>query len=232
MPNIVLAVLLVGLWTQAPPPIRIGPTSDQLAGEDLGQIAAIARQEGGLVWLILGRSLSGPGGSSIPWESWTFLEPAAHAGPVRRGVLLRLVAQLPAVGAFASPKSWTIRAKGHWAQIVPPETTAATTENSHDVHRPFAVDEGLSDTILQEVVEVIRRSPALGRPVPTSGSQTPSPLLTQVQGSWAILAVRLQPDASVEVTLVRGADELSGQSVVLRRVANHWVVSSVNFWIA
>jgi hypothetical protein len=176
--------------------------------------------------------LSGPGGPSIPWESWTFLEPAAHTGPVRRGVLLRLVAQLPAVGAFASPKSWRIRAKGYWAQIVPPDTTATKVESRHDVHRPFAVDEGLSDTILQEVVEVIRQSPVLGRPAPTSGGKTPSSLVTQVQGSWPIFAVRLQPDASVEVTLVRDADELSGQSVVLRRVANHWVVSSVNFWIA
>jgi hypothetical protein len=232
MTNIVLAVLLVGLGVQAQAPIRIGPTSDQLAREDLDQFAAIARQEGGRVWLILGRSLFGPGGSSIPWEAWTFLEPAASTEPVRRGVLLRLVAQLPAVGAFSSLKSWRIRATGQWAQIAPPGTTAARLENSRDLNRPFAVDQGLSDTVLQEVVEVIRRSPVLDRPAPTSASQTPSPLVTQVQGSWPILAVQLRPDASVEVTLVQDAAELSGQSIVLRRVANHWVVSSVNFWIA
>src|SRR5512134_3028483 len=75
MVNIVLASLLVAFWVQTSPPIRLGPTSDQLTGEDLDQVVAIARQEGGRTRLILGRSLSGVARPSIPWEVWVFLEP-------------------------------------------------------------------------------------------------------------------------------------------------------------
>lgn len=229
--KIVLASLLVAFWVQASPPIRLGPTSDKLTGEDLDQIEAIARQQGGRTWLVLGRSLSGVARPSVPWEVWAFLEPTATSGPVRRGVLLRLVTQLPAPGAFASARSWGVSASSEWAQVSVPGAAADKFENSRDVNRPFSVNGGLTDAILQEVVGVVRSSPGLDRSTPASGSQTASPLVTQVQGSWPILAIRLQPDASVEITLVRDSDELSGQRVVLRKTGTRWVVASVSFWI-
>lgn len=231
MKNIVLALLVGGLWIQAVPPLRLGPTSDRLTAEDLDQIGAITQQKGGRSWLILGRSLSGPGGGSIPWEVWTFLEPAGPTGPVRRGVLLRLVARLPRVDAYAAPKSWTIRATRQWAQIVTPGQAPDKLEDSRDRNRPFAIEGELSDSILQEVVGVIRSSPVLGDPAPVGVNQAPSPLLCQVQGAWPILSIRLQDGGRVEVTLVRDDDELSGQTVVVQKTGRRWVLASVNFWI-
>jgi hypothetical protein len=86
------------------PTARIGPTGAFISIDDLNQIAKVACGDGAGVWL-----LEGPKPGWIASKRW-FVNAYCRADRVtaalRRGRMDTVTADLPTIGAYASPKTW------------------------------------------------------------------------------------------------------------------------------
>jgi hypothetical protein len=225
-----IALIATALLFQAGPSlqiIRLGPTGAHLTADDVDQMTRIALKAGAKPWVVVGSSPGRWMRLAPHWDVRIYLQPDRNTGGVRRGRMQDVTAVLPAVAAYTASKSWQIESSHEWAQVPLREENADELVNNRDPNRPFLVEGALSDQDLKSIVSIVRANPTgpAFRAVP--------PQLIQVEGTWPFRSVQLRSDSTVSVFLLgTDPDEMSGQSLVLRKVGNAWVVSAVSEWVA
>lgn len=141
-------VLLTVLLLQSP--VRFGSVSQTLTTVEVAEIEALVSPEGRRAWLIRDDpghpfALRYSRGSSI----WVYLHADSRSARLRRGHVLQLAAETPAVAPTAG--RWRASSKDRYAYVVP-STPSTPTGSFKDPNWPFLVDEGIDDNTLLSLV--------------------------------------------------------------------------------
>jgi len=179
---------------------RFGDLGRSLSEREMTQISDLAGAAEKPAWLVLGfRSLI-RGISTLT----VYLQPDVTTERLRRGRMLRLVAQIPP--AVSERSDWSVKETASYA-YVPIAGSGAEITGDQDLAWPFAVDGEIDDDTLISLVTFVRSRPALpGVPEGQAPREMPSAPLSAVRrrGDQFIVAIRLQENAYIfRATLVR-----------------------------
>ena len=154
------------LAAQATQPILL--TLDEgfrLSEDDLRQISAVARDDGGASpWLITVQFAMVPGAASAE----AFVQPTSERDGVRRGHVVGMLAR----PSDSVVRSWRYQSFADYAQVVVPGRTLNDVRGSEDPNRPFRVVTNFSDDELVSIVTFVR-----SQAVKWMGRETPIALI-------------------------------------------------------
>ena len=178
----------------------------------LTNIQRAASTNGARPWLLVSRPSQIRSGQLAGFSSIdVFLAPTNSTPDLRRGSVARV---------FQSDQNpiWTFSDRSDYAQVAVPNRSFDAIEGIQDLNRPFRVTGRFSDAELVSLVSLIRSSPVAPHPAPD-----------QVEGKWPIVSIGRIADGTVELGLYR--DDYSGQTVIVRREGERWMIVDVGIWI-
>lgn len=217
--------------TPLPVPILIGPTGGSLSASDLSQVVRLTAEGGGEPWMLVG--LPPPFADPARWFVDVYLAPDRTTAGVRRGRIQVVWARLPAIAAYAAPKTWQAASSAEYAQVPVPGTNPDAVRDGRDLNRPFRLFGVISDEALLSIVSLVRSSPVIAAPATRTTGQPVARIATTVEGTWPIARVVVKPDTTVEVELLNhDPREKSGQEILLRGTGQVWIVERLGLWIA
>jgi hypothetical protein len=211
--------------------VRLGPTGDRLTSDDVDQIRRLS-PDAKPVWLVVGHPRT-----FFPSNSWyveAYLGPDASQTRVRRGQIVWVKAELTSPEAYDSPKRWEFVSTAGYAQVSAESGRTDAITGPRDLNRPFKIVGTFDDDTLVSIVSFVRSSPSF-TPPPSSRPEPPvtTGIFRQVQGTWPIEAIIGQGESGVELRLLDSSPyEKSGQSVILRKNGNSWIVTHLSAWVA
>jgi hypothetical protein len=144
-----------------------------------------------------------------------YLPPSSATDSLRRGSVVTLRR-----GAFPAGQAWTQMRSENYAQVVITGRFFEEIRSDLDLNRPFRVLGSFDDTELIRIVNFLRSGPPA--PLPGGGS-------TRVE-LRPILYMQRQSPTTLSVRLRRAI--MSGQSIILEKQGENWMVSKVSNWIA
>jgi hypothetical protein len=184
---------------------RFGEVGRSLSEREIAQIADLANAAGKPAWLVLGFPSMISGVTTIT----VYLHPDVTTERLRRGRLLRLVADTDAAPAISRRSDWKLTDTISYA-YVPLETSTDEIAGERDLAWPFAVLGHIDDETLISLVTFVRSRPSLPDiPEGAAPRQVPNAPLSGVwrQGDQFVVALRLRGDAETfGVTVIRSGE--------------------------
>lgn len=211
---IFLIVSLLGAQAIDTGPKRFGSVGRGLSAAEIVQIADLAKSAGKRPWLVIGFPSMITGNATLT----VYLEPDVTEAPVRRGRMLRLIADDPPVVLRRS--AWTVKSTGSYAYIDAPGRRATEMMDERDVRWPFAVEGEIDDETLISMVAFIRTKPSL--------PGVPEGQAPRVAAEAPISAVARQ---NAQFIVALRTSEATGQRVTLARKKGQWAITHFEQWI-
>jgi len=204
-------IFFLALLSQSTDPalIRVG-TATQLTEQDIGTIESLLPEK---PWL-----LNGPP-TQFAFRQYleAYLPPMTTTAGIHRGTYIEVVRPLEL--RTRQPKGeWTTDRHYEYAQVAIPGRPFDDIQDDHDLNRPFRVLGKFEDEEIIGIVNSIRSQAGKVR----YGFETIQP--------WPILGVDYDPNGSIRV--MTWEKFVQGQSMLLRREGNDWVITSVGVWAA
>jgi hypothetical protein len=212
--TIFLIVSLLGVQAIDTGPKRFGSVGRDLSVAEIVQITDLAKSAGKRPWLVVGFPSMITGVATLT----VYLEPDATEAPVRRGRMLRLIADDPPVVPQRS--AWTVKTTGSYAYVDVPGRRPTEIVDERDVRWPFAVEGEIDDATLISMVGFIRAKPSL--------PGVPEGQASRVVAEAPISAVARRNDQFV---VALRTSEATGQRVTLARKNGQWAITHFEQWI-
>ena len=197
--TVLLLLCLVG-QASGPEPGRFGALGETLTAAEIAEVEDIASTARGRPWLVLGHRSTMSGIASID----VYLQPDVQNTQVRRGRLLRLIADDPP--AVPQRSAWRVEKTMPFAYIGSPGRPPFTITAEQDVDWPFTIEGDIDDPTMVSLVAFIRSSPPLpdvpeGR-FPRQVAAAPIAVIAR-RANTIIVALRTSAYTGQRVTVVR-----------------------------